>query len=191
MKKRMLLLLLCLLISGCSTNSENKEKGTSKKDTTITEKESKNKKVEKEKIEDNKRETPQEEESSNTPSSNGDNSNQVTSNDKTQSSNQKIDTGSKQQSAEPNEAVTPVQPKPSPPTKPETTTEVKPEPSPPVCNNTIPEGAYLNEDEAAAYAEKILTDKANSGEISVGGYDIEVGATQCGTKYYILTIYFH
>lgn len=66
---------------------------------------------------------------------------------------------------------------------------VIPEPSQPACDDTIPVNGYLNEEDAANYAESTIMDNLLNGDGNLSGYKLETAQTSCGTIYYILTIY--
>lgn len=80
----------------------------------------------------------------------------------------------------------PTQPQePSQPSKP-----AEPTPDPPhVCNDIIPAGAYTDEAEMDRIAQKKVMDSVLNGGQGVSGYEVEYGYTECGTKYCIPIYY--
>ena len=87
------------------------------------------------------------------------------------------------------ETPKPSQPqKPAQPSKPAEPTS----PSKPVCNDTLPAGAYprAKEDEVCTQIEKEMVKNLAEGKPTFKRYEIEYGATECGTEYfYIIPIY--
>lgn len=109
-----------------------------------------------------------------------------TGNKKAGSSNNKTDQSSN--------STVPETPKPSKPQEPaQPSKPAEPTlPSKPVCDDTLPAGAYPieKEDEVCTQIEKDMIQNAIDGKPTFNQYEIEYGATECGTKYfYIIPIY--
>lgn len=199
-KKILSILIVMTVIAGCSQTTDKEgnagdaistlnqildkteEQQKAQKDQTDNDKEdSDEKKVDKEEtpIADAKSDDTTSNSNVNTPSKSTGNKNAGSSNNKTdQSSNSTV-------------PETPKPSKPQEPAQPSKPAEPTP-PSKPVCDDTLPTGAYPieKEDEVCTQIEKDMIQNAIDGKPTFNQYEIEYGATECGTKYfYIIPIY--
>lgn len=199
-KKILSILIVMAIIAGCSQKIE--KEGTAgdvisalnqNLDKTGTQKKEKNhqKDNDKEDSDENKvdnEETPTTDAKSNdtTSNSNVKTPSKPTGNKNAGSSNNKTDQSSN--------STVPETPKPSKPQEPaQPSKPAEPTPSSkPVCDDTLPTGAYPieKEDEVCTQIEKDMIQNAIDGKPTFNQYEIEYGATECGTKYfYIIPIY--
>lgn len=201
-KKILSILIIMTVIAGCSQNT-SKEEGTAAGDVVSTlnqildktkeqleaeKDQADNEKEDSDKKKVDKEETPTADAKSddttsnsnvNTPSKSTGNKNAGSSNNKTdQSSNSTV-------------SETPEPSKPQEPAQPSKPVEPTP-PSKPVCDDTLPAGAYPREkeDEVCTQIEKEMIKNLAEGKPTFKRYEIEYGATECGTEYfYIIPIY--
>lgn len=202
-KKILSTLLVLLVITGCSQNTDKDgisgKNGSLLKETLKQEKQQKSDKNqkddEKENSDDDKSEVKnhQAEDTENKTAVNEQSTEKKSSsNEKTvESSKKKTEqstSGSATEAVKPSQPQKPAQQEPSQPSKPAESTT----PSNPTCNDTIPAGAYpkSKENEICSQIEAEMVQNAIDGKPTFNQYEIEYGTTECGTEYfYIIPIY--
>lgn len=205
-KKILSILIVLTVIAGCSQNTD--KKGTAG-DVISTLNQILDKTAEQQKEEKNQKENDKEDsdektvDKEDTPTANA-KSNDAGSNNRESKSNvntpSKSSTGNKNAGSSNNKTdqssngTVPEKPTPSQPQEPaQPSKPVEPTPpSKPVCDDTLPAGAYPREkeDEVCTQIEKEMIKNLAEGKPTFKRYEIEYGATECGTEYfYIIPIY--
>lgn len=206
-KKILSILIILTVIAGCSQNKDKEgiagaaistlnqildkteEQQKAEKDQTDNNKEnSDEKKVDKEEI------PTADAKSNDDGSNNSESKSNINEETPTKSTGNKNAGNSNNDTDQSSNSTVPETPKPSQPqepTQPSKPVEPTP-PSKPVCDDTLPAGTYPREkeDEVCTQIEKEMIKNLAEGKPTFKRYEIEYGATECGTEYfYIIPIY--
>lgn len=198
-KKILSTLLVLLVITGCSQNTD--EDGISGKNGSVlkeTLEQEKQQKSDEDQKDDEKEKSDKEDQSEVKTNQAEDAGNKTAVNEQSKSNEKTVESskkkteqsssGSATEAAKPSQPQKPAQQESSQPSKPAESTP----PSKPTCNDTIPAGAYpkSKENEICSQIEAEMVQNAIDGKPTFYQYEIEYGTTECGTEYfYIIPIY--